>query len=93
MESRRLEMDNGNGLDKGAFQLAVQVDGFELKVIAEKLADQEWQLAIQNDLGVDSIWLEVFSGAKEAIDAGIAAIEREGVQTFCDVEGFEYLLN
>ena len=86
-------MENGNGLDKEAFQLAVQVDGFELEIIAEKLTDQGWQLAIQNKLGVNSVWLETFPGAKEAINAGIAAIECEGVQTFCDVEGFEYLLN
>ena len=86
-------MENGYKLDKEAFQLTVQVDGFELKVVAEKLRDQGWQLAIQNKSGVNSIWLETFPGAKEAIDAGISAIEGEGVQAFCDVEGFEYLLN
>ena len=88
-----MENGNRNELDKNAIQLLVQVDGFELEVIAEKITDREWRLAIKNELGVNSVWLKTFSGAKEAIDAGLTAIEDEGVQAFCDVEGFEYLLN
>jgi hypothetical protein len=93
MEARRFEMEYENGLDQDAFQLMVQVDGFELKVIAEKIRDQEWRLAIQNELGVNSIWLETFPDVKQAINAGITAIEGAGVQAFSSVEGFEYLLN
>jgi len=91
MELGRYKM--GNGIEKKVFQLMVQVDGFELKVIAQQLRDQEWQLAVQNELGVNSVWLETFSDVDQAIDAGIMAIENEGAYAFCGVEGFEYLLN
>lgn len=86
-------MENGNKSAREVFQLMVQVDGFQLKVIAQPLREQEWRLSVENELGVNSVWLDAFTDPEEAIAAGITAIENEGVHAFCGVEGFEYLLN
>ena len=67
-------------------------DGVELEIIAEKAGADGWQLAIQNELGIRSVWYEFFATSQAAIEAGVKAIETEGVEVFLDTEGFEYLL-
>lgn len=67
------------------------VDGHHLRVIAREIDPQQWELAIENPLGVRSVWFEWFASAQAAIDTGVRAIEDEGVETFMDVAGFEYL--
>jgi len=84
-------MDNINGFSEDALCREISKDGATLKVIATKISEAEWELAILNEKGVSSNWLESFSTAQQAIDAGIEAIEKEGVKEFVDVEGFEYL--
>lgn len=84
-------MDIINGVDKNELSREISKDGATLIVTAKKISDGEWELAILNEKGVSSNWLELFSTAEQAIDAGIAAIEKEGIKEFVDVEGFEYL--
>ena len=69
----------------------VVVDGVELNVIASEVEPGEWQLAVRNPRGVNSIWTDWFPTAREALDAGREAIEVEGLAEFMDTEGFEYL--
>ncbi|MCG6936906.1 MAG: hypothetical protein LJE83_01870 [Gammaproteobacteria bacterium] len=84
-------MDNINEFSEAELCREVSKDGATLKVIATKISEGDWQLAILNEKGISSNWLESFSTAQLAIDAGIEAIEKEGVKEFVDVEGFEYL--
>lgn len=69
----------------------VQIDGVRLGVIAKKIEDDEWELSIENEFGIRSVWVESFPTAKTALDAGVEAIESEGVEPFVEKEGFEYL--
>ena len=84
-------MDGINEFSENEICMKISKDGVTLKVISTKISEGEWQLAILNEKGISSNWLEPFSTAQQAIDAGIEAIENEGVKEFVDVEGFEYL--
>ena len=83
-------MDNINGFVEDELCREISKDGATLKVISTKISEGEWQLAILNEKGISSNWHELFSTAQLAIDAGIKAIEKEGVKEFVDVEGFDY---
>ncbi|RKZ66565.1 MAG: hypothetical protein DRQ44_06550 [Gammaproteobacteria bacterium] len=83
-------MDNINGFVEDELCREISKDGATLKVISTKISEGEWQLAILNEKGISSNWHESFSTAQLAIDAGIKAIEKEGVKEFVDVEGFDY---
>jgi hypothetical protein len=83
-------MNNINGFVKDQLCKEISKDGATLKIISKKFSEGEWQLAILNEKGISSNWLESFPTAQLAIDAGIKAIEEEGVKEFIDVEGFDY---
>ena len=68
----------------------VQIDGVSLGVIAKKIEDNEWELSIENEFGIRSIWVESFPTARTALDAGIEAIKSEGVELFSRKEELEY---
>lgn len=84
-------MDNITQVSDSVFCKEIVKDGVTLKVIATNMGDGEWQLSILNEKGISSNWMEVFLTAKQAIDAGVEAIENEGVEPFVEVAGFEYL--
>ncbi len=84
-------MDNINGFTEDELCREISKNGATLKVISTKTSEGEWQLAILNEKGISSNWLELFPTAQLAIDTGIEAIEKEGAKEFVDVEGFEYL--
>lgn len=69
----------------------IEIDGVRLEVVTWKVGNDEW--AVVNEYGIMSNWTDLFKTAQEAIDAGIKAIQSEGVKPFIDVEGFEYLIN
>ena len=69
----------------------VVTGGTKLIVIARKIEKEQWQLSVQNESGISSNWLDFFSSAQLAIDAGVDAIEKEGIEPFIDAEGYEYL--
>ena len=71
----------------------IVIDGVRLKIVTEEVGENEWQLAVKNDLGISSIWYELFPTRESAVEAARKAIESEGVEAFVDTEGFEYLLH
>ncbi len=71
----------------------VIANGVKLEVVATKASENEWELAIVNPLGIWSVWLERYSTAQQALDAGLKAIDDEGAGSFMDIEGFDYLLD
>jgi hypothetical protein len=62
----------------------VQVDGVRLGVIARKIEEDEWELCIENAIGARSVWVETFPTASKALNAGVEAIESEGIESFAD---------
>lgn len=68
----------------------VQVDGVSLGVIANKIEEDEWELSIENEFGIRSIWIESFPTARTALDAGVEAIKSEGVELFAEKGKIEY---
>jgi hypothetical protein len=71
----------------------VSRDGAKLIVIASRLEKDQWQLSVQNEYGISSNWLEYFPNSQVAIEAGVQAIEKEGVEPFICNEEFEYLFD
>lgn len=69
----------------------VSKDGVKLVVIATRVGTQEWWLSVQNERGINTNWLEYFETAQLAIEAGLNAIEEEGMEPFTNPEGFDYL--
>ena len=84
-------MEDRTGFFQDELSTEVSRQGAKLIVIARKLEIEQWQLSIQNEYGVSSNWLEYFSTAQQAIEAGIKTIEEESIEPFVDTEGFEYL--
>ena len=74
-------------------ELAVEVNknGIKLIVMAIKIEEGHWQLSVLNEYGIFSSWFEFFPTAQLAIETGINAIENEGIESFIEIEGFEYL--
>lgn len=84
-------MEDVTGTVDAVFFKEVLKDGAKLIVIARKVEKDKWQLLVQNEYGISSNWLDFFPSAQLAIDAGVNAIEEEGIEPFIDTEGYEYL--
>jgi hypothetical protein len=84
-------MEDVTGKVDAVFFKEVLKDGAILIVIARKVENEKWQLLVQNEYGISSNWLELFSSAQLAIEAGVNTIEKEGIEPFIDTEGYEYL--
>ena len=46
---------------------------------------------MQDELGISTNWVEFFPGAELAIDAGVKEVEKEGIESFTDAEGYGYI--
>ena len=66
-------------------------NGVRLEIVASRLGEGEWALAVMNEAGIASNWTEFFATGEAALEAGMKAIEEEGVEAFTSIEGFEYL--
>jgi len=86
-------MKDETGIVESELIKKVSIDGVDLIVIASRFETDSWQLAVQNEYGISSNWLEFFPSAQLAMDAGVKAIEEEGVEPFMDTENFEYLFD
>ena len=86
-------MENGNGLFDGELSTEISKDGVKLILTARIMEEDQWQLSVTNEYGISSNWLEYFSSAQLAIEAGAKAIEEEGIEPFVDTDGFEYLFD
>lgn len=86
-------MEDASGIVEAELIKKVSMDGVELIVIASRSETDNWQLSVQNEYGISANWLEFFPSAQLAIDAGVQAIEEEGVKPFMNTEGFEYLFD
>ena len=86
-------MEDISEIEDAILTKEVLKDGVKLIVIASKSGADDWQLSVQNEHGITSNWLEFFPSSQLAIEAGVQAIEEEGVEPFIDTEGFEYLFD
>ncbi len=86
-------MEETAGIAEDELIKEVSKDGIKLLVIASRSEADDWKLSVQNEYGISSNWLEFFPSAQLAIDAGVQAIEEEGIEPFMDTEGFEYLFD
>ncbi len=68
-------------------------NGITLTVGTRHIGNGKWELFVENTYGVKSIWTEFFDSAKSAMREGIQSIESEGVESFSEMEGYEYLFN
>lgn len=84
-------MEDTQGFLENELSTEISKDGENLTIIASKVDEDHWELSVKNGYGVRSVWLEYYSTAQKAVDAGIRAIRSEGVESFASTEGFEYL--
>jgi len=86
-------MENGNGFFDDDLSAEISKEGVKLTLIARRMEVDQWQLSVTNEYGISSFWLEYFSSSQLAIEAGVKAIEEEGIEPFVDTDGFEYLFD
>lgn len=86
-------MYDNEGFFEDELSTVVEKDGETLRIVVIKISEQEWELSIQNKYKINSTWFEFFPTAQSAIDEGLKTIEEEGVASFLDIEGFEYLFS
>jgi hypothetical protein len=86
-------MDERTGMFEDEVWKEIEIDGITLEINVRKIDDEGWALCIVNELGIMSHWTDFFETAQDALEAGIKAIETEGVGAFVDTEGFDYLLH
>lgn len=84
-------MDDDNEKHDSEVSKELFIDGFHLTLYAVFEIDCGWFLTIQNDKGVNTNWTDCFPSAEEAIDAGLKAINEEGVGEFVACDDFAYL--
>ena len=85
-------MEDITGMEDAVFFRDVLKDGAKLTAIARKVGIKKWQLSVRNEYGISSNWLELFSSARLAIETAVNTIEKEGIESFTDTEGYEYLM-
>lgn len=86
-------MEESSEIHGDKFTKVISQNGIKLLVIARRIETNNWQLSVQNEYKVCTNWIESFSSTKLAIEAGVKAIKKEGVEPFMDTEGFEYLFD
>lgn len=69
----------------------IYTGGRKLVVLARKIEKEQWELSVQNEYGISTNWSEFFPSAEIAIDIGIKTIEKEGIESFIDIDCYEYL--
>ena len=60
----------------------IEKDGFKVTIEVYKGDEGGWILEIVDEEWNSTVWDDLFPSAKEALDAGIKAIEEEGIQAF-----------
>ncbi len=85
-------MEKRNEIVRDELSMEITRQGQKLRLIATHTEDDQWQLSVENERGVNTTWFDYFLTPQSAFDAGMKAIEEEGVAAFTDVKGFEYLL-
>jgi hypothetical protein len=60
----------------------IEKDGLKVKIEVYKADEGGWILEIEDEQWNSTVWDEIFPSAKEALDAGIRAIEEEGIASF-----------
>ena len=86
-------MEDASENEGAQLKKEVSKDGVKLMVIASKSGTDSWQLSVQNEHGISSNWFDFFPSSLLAIEAGVQAIEEEGIEPFMDTDGFEYLFD
>ena len=60
----------------------IEKDGLKVKIEVYKADEGGWILEIVDEQWNSTVWDDLFQSAKEALDAGIRAIEEEGIVSF-----------
>ncbi|MCI5106677.1 MAG: hypothetical protein MRY76_08195 [Pseudomonadales bacterium] len=86
-------MHHGNCPETGSRCLSWLGKGVRLEIYSELIGPEVWSVAVRNEYGVTSHWVETFDTAEAALDAAMQAIEEEGVEAFTSTEIIDDLLD
>ena len=64
------------------FTKEIEKDGSKVTIEVYKGDESGWILEIVDEGWNSTVWDDLYPTAKEALDAGIKAIEEEGIQSF-----------
>lgn len=66
----------------------ITINGTTVKIfIYRSEAETEWILEVEDHLGGSTVWDDRFATDKEALDAAMAAIEEDGIESFAQETG------
>ena len=79
-------------LEEEIFYKAVTENGKTVTIVARLIDIDEslWELSIQGKGTQNTTWTEWFSSSKEAMEVGMRAILKEGINEFYSNAEFEY---
>lgn len=60
----------------------IEKDGLKVTIEVYKAEEGGWILEIVDEGWNSTVWDDLFLSSKEALDAGIKAIEKEGIEAF-----------
>lgn len=84
-------MDDSNRINNRCFSKDVTEDGKTVTVYVSLINDCEWELSVIGKANQGTSWLEWFPTSEDAMNAGLAAILKEGIDEFYSDPEFSYL--
>ena len=84
-------MEDIDSTDTDQLSKIVTQDNRSVLVEVTHFGSKGWQLTIVGEKGYFSNWTEFFPSAQEALQEGLSAIEKEGIDEFISNDEFAYL--
>lgn len=84
-------MKRHNENKEESFSRDVTENGKTVTVHVSMIDDCEWELTLIGKANQSTTWSEWFTSSEEAMNAGLAAITREGIDEFYTIPEFSYL--
>lgn len=84
-------MDDYNEISKQCFTKDVTEEGKTVTIYVRSIDIGEWELSLIGKSNQSTTWSEWFPTVKEAMDEGLSAIRKEGIDEFYSNPEFAYL--
>lgn len=84
-------MDNSKKTNNECFSKDVTENGKTVTVYVSPINEGEWELSLIGKANQCTSWSEWFTSSDEAMNAGMSAILKEGIDAFYTIPEFSYL--
>ena len=69
-------------LIQSALSRIIREDGTEVRIDIYRLETTDWSLEVVDETGASTVWDDLFSTDKEALDEALKTIRKKGIRTF-----------